>query len=122
MSEVATSPKPKKPVYQMPKIDPGDVVMVLSSQDDPSPGYLAMVTQLNFGSINVVQLGGRARQIDALRYKDDPWHRENPEEPHNCWSECQKTIRLAEIERMLADLAAEIGSIKAMLKGRSKSD
>ena len=122
MSEVATPPKLKNPVYTMPKIDPGDVVMILSSPDDPSPGYLAMVTQLNFGSINIVQLGGRARQLDALRHKDDPWHRENPEEPHNCWSECQKTVRLAEIERMLGDLATEIGSIKSMLKSRSKGE
>lgn len=109
-------------MFIAPKVDPGDVVMLLSSPDDPTGGYLAMVTQVNYDSIDVVQLGGRPRQVDAVRHKDDPWHKEHPEEQHFCWMECAKQKRIAEIERVLAELVTEVTSLRTTLRSRLKAE
>lgn len=114
------SPPKKAPPFKMPHVDPGDVVVWLSDPDaDPKTGYIVMVARNQGQCIDAVQLGGRARQLDALRHRNDPMLKENPEllrELGGCWVESTNMLRMNEIETLLSELAAEIGGLKAAIK------
>jgi hypothetical protein len=111
--DAPSKPKSQMPVYSMPTVEIGDIVIVRYRPDD-ARCHPCLVMATGKRSLDLFHLGA-FRSMNGIRHKSDPDLRERPEliqDTGGCWEESSTPKRIRVLEGVIADLGQRLTDLE----------